>query len=347
MRKFVVVLTLLVVVLGMALPVTAQEEPTQTIAEIVTASAAGDPAEFTVLLAAVAAADPAVLELLSSPEASVTVFAPTDAAFAAALEALGMTAEDVLADPLLLNVLLAYHVVPMALPAEAVVAANGAYVGTVLPDSPLLITASDEGVMVNESNVVTADVMATNGVIHVIDAVLLPDMEAVNEMMMMETPETMGTILDTAVAMTTAETPEFTSLVGAVTAADPSFVAALGSDLPYTVFAPTDESFAAVLAALGLDAETLFANTALINGVLAYHVLPGAFTSTGIIGLLEMSEEGTVSIVTLAGIPLPISATEDGASVFLNGDPEITVTTADVYADNGLIHVINGVLTPQ
>jgi branched-chain amino acid transport system substrate-binding protein len=141
-----------------------------TIADIVVASTSAETPEFTVLLAAVAAADPSILEALSNPDAELTVFAPTDAAFMAALEALGMDAATVLADTELLNSVLTYHVIEGAvmsgdLSTMMVPTLNGA---------ELSITVSDSGVMVNDANVVTADIVASNGVIHVIDAVLLP-----------------------------------------------------------------------------------------------------------------------------------------------------------------------------
>jgi uncharacterized surface protein with fasciclin (FAS1) repeats len=113
----------------------AQTKPTKTIAEIVVDSAsAKDKPEFTVLLAAVKVADPMFLQKLSDKDSSMTVFAPTDEAFMALLKALNMTADDLLKNTALLNVVLAYHVVPgVGLDAKTVIAAKGAVVGTALP----------------------------------------------------------------------------------------------------------------------------------------------------------------------------------------------------------------------
>ena len=146
-----------------------------TIAEIVVEQAGGDPAEFTVLLAAVQAADPAVLEALSDPGQELTVFAPTDEAFTNLLADLGIAAEDLLADPELTNILL-YHVAPGIFLAEDVVAAAPIdALPTLLEGSTLSVEIVDGGVVVDESsNVVQADIVAGNGVIHVIDAVLVP-----------------------------------------------------------------------------------------------------------------------------------------------------------------------------
>ncbi len=146
-----------------------------TIAEIVVEQASGDPAEFTILLAAVQAADPAVLDALSDPDQELTVFAPTDEAFANLLAELGVTAEELLANPDLTNILL-YHVAPGIFLAEDVVgAAPIEALPTLLEGSTLAIAVADGGVIINDSsNVISTDIIAGNGVIHVIDAVLVP-----------------------------------------------------------------------------------------------------------------------------------------------------------------------------
>ena len=131
------------------------------------AVAAGD---FTTLVAAVQAAG--LVETLSG-EDELTVFAPTDAAFADALEALGLTADELLADTDTLTSILTYHVVPGEVLAADVVALDGQSVATV-NGATVDITVDGDTVMVNDATVVTADVDASNGVIHVIDAVLVP-----------------------------------------------------------------------------------------------------------------------------------------------------------------------------
>ncbi|MCA9903994.1 MAG: fasciclin domain-containing protein, partial [Anaerolineae bacterium] len=94
MRKFVLlVIALVAILIVAAVPASAQEP---TIADIVVQAASDDPAEFTILLAAVQAADPSILAALSDPSASLTVFAPTDAAFERLLSRLGISASDLL-----------------------------------------------------------------------------------------------------------------------------------------------------------------------------------------------------------------------------------------------------------
>ncbi len=126
--------------------------------------------EFPTLIAAVEAAG--LGETLSS-DGPFTVFAPTEEAFAAALEALDMTAEELLADTELLTSVLTYHVLPDEVLAETVVTLDGESVATV-NGAEVTISVDGDTVMVNEATVVQTDIMASNGVIHVIDAVLLP-----------------------------------------------------------------------------------------------------------------------------------------------------------------------------
>jgi transforming growth factor-beta-induced protein len=153
-----------------------------TIAEIVVASAGAEEAEFTTLLAAVLAADPAVLEALSDPEATLTVFAPTDAAFAALIEALGEDAfNGILEDQEALTNILLYHVVDGVFLAEDVIGLEGIEDGVEVPsllaDGSLILKLEMGNVYVNTSQVIATDVAASNGVIHVIDAVLVPASE--------------------------------------------------------------------------------------------------------------------------------------------------------------------------
>ena len=127
---------------------------------------------FETLLAAVEAAG--LTETLMG-EGPYTVFAPTDEAFAAALEELGLTAEELLADTETLTSILTYHVLPVAPAAETLAGMESA---TTVEGSDLAISVVDGVVMLNETvSVVTADIQAGNGVIHVIDGVLMPPME--------------------------------------------------------------------------------------------------------------------------------------------------------------------------
>ncbi len=155
--------------LGMLIAVLAQDMPA-TVVDI----AVGSP-DHTTLVAAVQAAG--LAETLSG-EGPFTVFAPTNAAFEAALEALGITAEELLASPDLAGIL-TYHVVAGKLMAADVLAAVEAGGGTAevetVNGAKIAVTVVDGKVMLNgAASVAVADLEAGNGVVHVIDAVILP-----------------------------------------------------------------------------------------------------------------------------------------------------------------------------
>jgi transforming growth factor-beta-induced protein len=311
--------------------------PATTVAELGTivdvAVAAGD---FTTLVAAVEAAG--LVETLSGP-GPFTVFAPTDEAFAAALEALGLTAEELLADTETLTSILTYHVIAGEVPASAVVTMDGQSAETV-NGAEVTISVDGDAVMVNEANVTAVDIAASNGIIHVIDAVLLPpadDMEATETTMApettMATEETMaeeeaGTIVDVAIAA-----GDFTTLVAAVEAA--GLVETLSGEGPFTVFAPTDDAFAAALEALGLTAEELLADTETLTSILTYHVIAGEVPASAVVTMDGQSAE------TVNGAEVTISV--DGDAVMVN---DANVIAVDVEASNGIIHVIDAVLLP-
>ncbi|MEM6838409.1 MAG: fasciclin domain-containing protein [Cyanobacteria bacterium P01_C01_bin.120] len=133
-----------------------------------------------------------------------------------------------------------------------------------------------------------------------------------------------GTIVDVAVA-----NGSFETLVAAVQAAD--LAGTLSAEGPYTVFAPTDDAFAALPEGV-LDALLLPENKDTLTQILAYHVVPAEVPASAV-------ETGAVASV--AGEDLNLVA--DGSGVMVN---EATVVTADVMASNGVIHVIDSVLLP-
>ena len=323
-----------------------------TIVEVAVASGS-----FPTLVAAVQAAG--LVEVLSG-DGPFTVFAPTEDAFAAALAALDMTAEDLLANTELLTAVLTYHVLPLAAPAEVVLTLDGQNVATV-NGADITVTIDGDTVMVNNATVVATDIEASNGIIHVIDTVLLPpapaeemadepqetapaptepaeepeemaDEPADDEMddEPVETVETAapGTIVEVAV-----ESGAFPTLVAAVQAA--GLVEVLSGDGPFTVFAPTEDAFAAALAALDMTAEDLLANTELLTAVLTYHVLPLAAPAEVVLTL-----DGQ-NVATVNGAD--ITVTINGDTVMVNN---ATVVTTDIEASNGIIHVIDTVLLP-
>jgi transforming growth factor-beta-induced protein len=137
---------------------------------------AGANEDFSTLAAAVEAAG--LQDALSDPEATLTVFAPTNEAFEAALASLGLTAEELLADTETLTAILTYHVLGDVVTSSDIVAAGTEEIAVeMLSGEELVVAVGDDGTVgfVDQTATVTmADVEASNGVIHVIDAVLLP-----------------------------------------------------------------------------------------------------------------------------------------------------------------------------
>ena len=241
-----------------------------------------------------------------SGDGPFTVFAPTDDAFAALPAGV---LDGLLADPTgaLADILL-YHVVGgTALSTDL---NDGDAIATLL--GPDVNVSIDMGtVMINGAEVIIADILASNGVVHVIDAVLLPP-----------TPTT--TVVDIIV-----ESPDHETLEAAVIAAD--LAGALSGDGPFTVFAPTDAAFAALPAGV-LDA-LLADPTGALADILLYHVVGASALSTDL-------NDGD-ALATLLGPN--VNVTIDMGAVFING---AEVIVADLVADNGVVHVIDAVLTP-
>jgi uncharacterized surface protein with fasciclin (FAS1) repeats len=149
----------------LVVPAAAEAQYAPSAKDIVTV--ATEAGSFTTLLAAVQAAG--LVETLQGP-GPFTVFAPTDEAFA---KLPAGTVEALLANPEALRAVLTYHVVPGRVMAADVVRSNGGTPQTVQGQT-LRIRVVDGKVMVNDATVVAADVSASNGVIHVIDTVVLP-----------------------------------------------------------------------------------------------------------------------------------------------------------------------------
>ena len=246
-----------------------------------------------------------------SGEGPFTVFAPTDDAFAALAAALDATAEDLLALPGLADILL-YHVVGAQVLSTDL--ADGATATTLLGED-VTVTINDGGIFINDAQVTVADIVTDNGVVHVIDAVLLPPTE----------PET-TTVVDVIV-----NSEVHNILEAAVIEAD--LAGALSGEGPFTVFAPTDDAFAALAAALDATAEDLLALPGLAD-ILLYHVVGAQVLST------DLADGATAT--TLLGEDVEVSIDCEG-SIFIN---DAQVTIADIITDNGVVHVIDAVLLP-
>ncbi|HRK90807.1 MAG TPA: fasciclin domain-containing protein [Anaerolineales bacterium] len=291
---------------------TAIPEPTATpepeLADIVDTAVADG--RFTTLVAAVEAAG--LVETLKG-EGPFTVFAPTDDAFAALPEG---TVESLLLpeNKQALTDILLYHVVAGKVMAADVTGLESA---TTVLGKDIAIKVDMGNVYINDAQVIITDIETSNGVIHVIDAVILPPSDEAAES---------NTIVDIAVA-----DGRFTTLVAALQAAE--LVETLSGEGPFTVFAPTDDAFAALPAG---TVEDLLKpeNKQALTDILLYHVVSGKVMAADVVGL--------TSATTVLGKDLTITVTD--GKVFLNDTVEVIIT--DIEASNGVIHVIDAVLLP-
>ncbi len=256
---------------------------------------------FNTLVAAVKAAG--LAETLKG-EGPFTVFAPTDQAFAklpkATLDRLLLPAsKDRLTE------ILTYHVVPGRLASADVLKGKGF---RTVQGQPLFLTGGANKPMIAGANLVKTDVQCSNGVIHVIDTVILP---APGNQDIVETLVSSGA---------------FKTLVAAVKAAN--LVDTLKGNGPFTVFAPTDEAFAALPAGT-LDSLLKPGNAEKLTAILTYHVAPGKAMAADVIKIQKAT--------TVQGQSLAIAPTVDEARVIY----------ADIPCSNGVVHVIDAVISPK
>jgi uncharacterized surface protein with fasciclin (FAS1) repeats len=292
------------------LPPADMVEPTMNIVE--TAVANGS---FTTLVAALQATN--LDSVLADESATFTVFAPTDAAFALIGEE---TINTLLDNTDVLSSILLQHVIPaMAVDSVTAYSLNGAMVETAsTAEIALTINTTSDMLTFGGANIIIKDIYTTNGIIHVIDAVIVGDVEV---------PAPAMSLVDVASA-----NGNFTTLVGALQATGLDTVLA-NVDNDYTVFAPTDAAFAKLTAG---TVESL--TTEQLTNILMYHVLPGKVLADGAITLAQSS---TNTAETANGDNVALSFSN--STLFVNG---AKVSTADVMADNGVIHVIDNVIMP-
>jgi transforming growth factor-beta-induced protein len=274
---------------------------------------------FKTLAAALTAAD--LISTLKGP-GPFTVFAPTDAAFAKIPKA---DLDAILADKKKLTEILTYHVVQGAVPASTVLTLDGKSAKTV-NGAEVKIGVSGGKVTLNGNvNVTAVDVKASNGIIHVIDTVLLPPAAAAPATTVAPAAA-LKDIVDTAVGA-----GSFKTLAAALTAAD--LVTTLKGTGPFTVFAPTDAAFAKIPKA---DLDAILADKKKLTEILTYHVVQGAVPASTVVTLDGKSAK------TVNGAEVKVSIV--GGKVVLNGN--VNVTQTDIKASNGIIHVIDTVLLP-
>jgi len=276
------------------------EEPT-TLVDVVT-----DTDDLSILGTALGAANRA--ETLDDPEATFTVFAPSNSAFNAYDVDLLTSNTD------LLGSVLDYHVVQ----GEAVTSddlSDGDTFETVQGES-IEVSINDDGdVFVEGAPVMTADVEADNGVAHVIGDVLLTNRTAGERLQVTTATDSLYAAVDAA------------GLASAFNNADNT----------WTTFAPSNASFENVDLSGFTDTQ--------IQEILQYHVLDQVTDSESLLQLLD-EENGEVSVETLQGEEVTITEQDDGSIVFNGGEATLNLDRVDQRASNGVIHQIEGLLIP-
>tara|TARA_R110002050_G_scaffold24083_3_gene64325 strand:- start:101351 stop:102745 length:1395 start_codon:yes stop_codon:yes gene_type:complete len=258
---------------------------------------------------------PDLVSLLSG-NGNFTVFAPNDDAFDGLLATIGQTDINDIPEDVLKNVL-QYHVY-----ATAALEASAVTSGTIIMANGELadVVSNTSGVTIANAQVIAVDALATNGVVHIIDSVMVPP--------------TILPIVGTIVAPAYFN-KDFTTLIAAVQAADPSILELLLSNGPndngLTLFAPTNDAFTAA------GITDLSAVVDIVDAVLAYHVVDGTVMQD----MLPTSGIAAAEVLTLGG---NIYVTNAGGEVSINGTT--TVVATNITGSNGVVHVIDRTLVP-
>lgn len=278
---------------------------------------AGKTPELSTLDAALTAA-----KLVSTLEGKgpFTVFAPSNDAFNEPFK--GAQTKYLLNNIDQLTEVLKYHVTSGAVMSDQL--STGEKI-TMLNNATTLVTVSDGTVKINDATVTKADVKASNGVVHIINKVLIPDSVA------LQMPDIPGVVTQQA---------KCTKLVAAVTAADLGAVLSSG---PLTLFAPTDDAFAALdTQDHGLLTKLLKPeNKEKLQQILKFHVLSSEVTTADL-------KDGEQQVTTLEGEDVDISKIASSGAVQVgNGENAANVVLADQFAVNGVVHLIDKVLVPK
>lgn len=261
---------------------------------------------FSSLVAALTKAK--LVSALNDDTKTYTVFAPTNGAFTDLFSALGVTLNDLSAETL--TPILLYHVVSGYIPASKVTDGYFPTLSTAFGKNVALQIGVSGGVKLNNtSKVIATDVVATNGIIHVIDKVLLPP-----------------TVVEIA-----QQNEMFSTLVLAVIKAD--LAGTLSGAGPFTVFAPTNDAFKALFTSLNVSGIDALSKEALTPILLA-HVVSGNIQSG------DLSSGTAPTLNTAKSLQVMVS----GSSVTIDGS--VKVIKADIQAKNGVVHVIDKVIVP-
>ncbi len=241
-----------------------------------------------------------------------TVFAPTNRAFASVPSA---TLERIVSNPETLRAVLSYHVIAGPLVASNIAEGRA---GTTVFGEDVRFGETSQGLTVGGAQVLASDILASNGVVHLIDRVLLPPS------LFQGQPEA----LDNIVEIIQTE-PQFSTLATALDAAGMLNTLRVGNE--YTLFAPTNAAFEQLPRA---QFDALLNDPAALRAVLSYHVLIGQATEADLVNINRAD--------TLEGSEVLVSIT--GGDILINGTP---ITLRNLITSNGVIQVLDEVLVPS
>ena len=278
------------------------------------AALAQDTPDLSILVDALVRAD---LVSVLEGTGTYTVFAPTNAAFTQFLADNNFSSLDEVPVDVLTNILL-NHVLGTMNKSTDLSNLYTTTLATAQGNNVSMYINTDSGVRINGvSSVSTADIEASNGVIHIVDAVI-------------------G--IPSVVTFATAD-PTFETLVAALTRSDltTDFVSVLSGDGPFTVFAPTNGAFGDLLTELGISGLGDI-DVATLDAVLKTHVIAGANVIDS-----QLVDGSTVTPISEAGLTVDLSS---GAKLVDPRDRTIDIIATNVQAGNGVIHAINKVILP-
>lgn len=259
---------------------------------------------------------PDLVNALSDENGNYTVFAPTNDAFAALLDVIGQTSADDIPENVLKSVL-QYHVLNTAVYSGDL---SDGLTATSLNGEDIAVTMDGMSYMISGAGIRVPDLMTENGVVHIIDAVMVPP----------SIGQFVNTIVEPAYF-----NKSFTTLIAAVQAASPSILETLLGDGPsgngMTLFAPTNEAFAAAGITTLPDQSTL-------DAVLTYHLIDGVVMST------DLPATDIAAPVAVQAVGGDLYLSNKGAGAYLNGNTMITAV--DIQETNGVVHVIDRTLVP-
>lgn len=265
-----------------------------------------------------------------------TIFVPNDGAFITLTNDIERSLNDLFGNPVLMERLLTYHVVPGRITSDQILN-NGAGVLESVNGAALTFGYNNVTSRITINNgaasIEQPDIVLGNGIVHVIDNVLIsPD---VNEML--TNPDAFAPVEEATPVRSISEISQnnFVVLTEAVQAAGLQDELASGQ---YTLFAPNDGAFTTLLNELDMSYEEFLSNPQLLEQVLSYHMVPSVVTAEDI-------QDGVSSLTTVNGANLSFGFDNTVSRMTINGG-EASIEAPNLFASNGVVHVIDNVLLP-